>query len=342
MVLRALASTTLALAALQSQAPPPTSTLSPTSPFAAAAIKRPPPGPGAGTPVRLAFAWPAGMTAVIDADRSKTTLTPAGEQTSRMAIRYRMRVSPHPDGSLIEYDSFEPVGVGLNAPEQAAIGETLSSLVPSLIVNKGGSFVRVGDLSAIRTAIRQIIDTARKQAPAGSLPPNLDAMLRSLSSEEVLSRMARSDWESFVGAYVGFNGVVGEMSRFDSVEPSPILPNVNVPMRSTFGARELAPCQRGSKPDSCVVMQTRSVVAPGGMQVILRQLLEGMRGLDGVKYDRFDVTNEALTTLEPATMRPHKVVLTRTAEFTIVVPGQPRGTGSVVEKRTYRITYPAR
>jgi hypothetical protein len=341
MTSHAFATLALTILIAQSQTPPSVVT-PPTSPFAAAVIRQPSPTDGIGTPVGLTFAWPANLTATIDAERSKTTVTPDGRKTANNALRYRMRVTPHKDGRLVEYDSFEPTGVSLSAPEQSAVTEMLSSLMPSLVVDNTGAFVRVGDLTTIRAFIRQMTDTATKQMPAGAVPPNLQAMLDGLSSEAVLSQVAAEEWDTFVGAYVGFEGKVGEMAVIDSDEPSPLVPGLVVPMRTTFGATHRAPCETGRAPDSCVVMQIRSVVAPGGMQTIVKRLLEGMKGLEGVKYETFDVTTEVLTTIEPSTMRPYLVTRTRTAAFTVVVPGQGRGKVSTTDRRVYRITYPPR
>ena len=317
-----------------SQAPPPATP--PTSPFAAAAIRH----EGAGTPVGLTFAWPANTTATVEAEHSKLVITPEGRKATTGGLRYRMRVLAHKDGRLIEYDNFEPVGATLAASEQSALAETLSAFMPSLVVANTGDFLRVGDLTTIRAAIRELIDTARRKAPAGAVPPNLQAILDGLSSEEVLSQVAAAEWQTFVGAYVGFSGTIGEMTEFDSEEPSPMVPGLTVPMRTTFGARERVACEAGRAADSCVVMLVRSVVAPGAMQAILKRLLEGMKGLEGVTYDSFDVTTEVLTTLEPSTMRPYQVTRTKTADITVTIPGQGRANASTTDRRSYKINWP--
>ena len=46
--------------------------------------------------------------------------------------------------------------------------------------------------------------------------------------------------------------------------------------------------------------------------------------MEGVKYDSFAVTNEFLTTMEPATMRPHQATRTKNVEFSATFPGQGR------------------
>ena len=323
-----------ALYCTQSQAPP----TPPTSPFAAAAIRRDPPA-GRGTAVSLTFAWPAGMAATIEVERSKTLDSPEGRRTTGAAMRYRMRVAAHKDGRLIEYDNFEPIGIQLAAAEQSALVDIVSSLMPSLVVSNTGKFVRVGDLTGIRTAIRQITDAARNQAPAGAVPANLQALLDGLSTDEVLTRMAASDWEAFIGTLVGFEGKIGDAFEFESEEPSPVVPGLMVPMRTSFGAVRHAPCAPGHAGDSCVEMRVRSVVAPGGMQVVLKRMLEGVKALEGLRYDRFDVVTEVVTILEPSTMRPYQISQTKTADFTMTMPGKGSASASVTERRSFRLRY---
>lgn len=329
---RALAAAVITLLAAQTQAPP----TPPTSPFASAAIR---PASGHGTPVSLTFSWPAGMTATIEAERSKTTETPQGRNTTGGTLRYRMRVSEHKDGRLIEYDNFEPIGMSLAPSERSALTELLSALMPSMVVASTGEFVRVGDLTAIRAAIRQIIDAAKKGANAGPLPPNLQAVIDSLSTEEVLSTLAAAEWQAFGGAFLGFEGAIGDMREFDSEEPLPIMPGLTIPMRSTAGALRLEPCEAGRPPDSCVVMRLRSIVDPGAMQTFLNRMLQGAKGAEGIIYDRVDVTTEVLTTLEPSTMRPYRVSFTKKIDMSVSVPGEGRTSGTMTDRRSYRIMY---
>ena len=222
-------SAALAAFTVQSQTPPVTP---PTSPFAAALIKR----PGEGAPVAFTFAWPAGLTATIDAERTKTTITPDGRKTQSGGLRYRMRVSAHKQGRLISYDSFEPIGVSMSSAEQSAVDQMLNSLMPSLVIDEKGAFVRVGDLAPIRATLKKLVDEMKKQAPNGTIPPNVQSMLDSLASDKVLTQAAAAEWYAMVGAYVGYSGTVGTLKEFTTEEPLPVMPGVMVPMRTTFGA----------------------------------------------------------------------------------------------------------
>ena len=330
-------------AALYGQAqtpPPPPPPASPLAAAAAAARKGvAPTDPGIGLPLALTFAWPAGMTATIEAERSKTTLMAGQKKDTGAGLRYRMRVSPHRNGRLISFDNFQPMRTLMTSTEEAAVVDALSAFMPSLVVASSGEFLRIDDLTKIKAMMRQFVDEVMKEAPSASVPPNVKALMESLASDEVLTQLASQDWDLFAGAFVGFKGKIGEMTDVDSEEVSPVMPDVMIPMRSTFGALHRIPCEPGRAADSCVVMQMRSVIAPGAMQTVVKKMLEGMKELEGLTYDRFDVITELQTTLEPSTMKPYRITHTKTADFTMTMRGMGTASASVIEKRTYRIKY---
>lgn len=106
---------------------------------------------------------------------------------------------------------------------------------------------------------------------------------------------------------VGFSGKIGQMMEVDTEEPSPLTPGLMIPMRASFGPLHRVPCEPGRAPDSCVVMQLRSVIKPGAM--------------------------------EAATMRPYRVTHTKTVDFTMTMLGQGSMSGQALEKRLYRVKY---
>jgi hypothetical protein len=344
MMLRASAAVLFAaLVAAQTQAPPPPprtgSPLAEAAAAAAAARRTPvPTDPGLGQPIALTFAWPAGMVATIEAERAQTTVLGGQKKERGSGMRYRMRVTPHANGRLISYDGFEPLKTLLPSSGADALVETLSAFMPSLVVSPRGEFVRVEGLTRIRTAMRAFVDQALREASA-PVTPQAKALLDSLWSAEVLTKMAAQEWQVLVGAFAGYRGTIGEMQEIDTKEESPLVPGVMIPMRSTFGALHRVPCEPGRPADSCVVMQLRSVIAPGAAQAVVKKLLEGVPDMRGLSYDRFDITTEVLTTLEPSTMKLYHVTQTRTADMLMRMAGQGTAAAMQTDRRTFRITY---
>ena len=331
----------LAMAVAQSQTPPPPPPQgSPLAAAAAAAAAARGEGgdPGLGKPVAITFNWPVGMTAIIESERSRSqTVQGQAPKTTSMGVRYRMRVGAHREGRVISYDGYEPIGEGFPDEAAAALEQALSTLMPSLVVSKTGEFVRVTELAEMQKLMRELMGELKAEGAA--IPPNVKAMIDGMTSEEVLTGLASQEWQIFAGAWAGFEGRIGEMREVDAEEPLPIMPGLTVPMRSSFGALRQAPCVPGAAPDSCVIMQLRSTVAPGGMQALVQKLLEGAKGLPAVKFDRFDVVTDLKVTIEPRTARPHKITSVRTSEFTFRSPEGGSASVSQVDQRTYRVTY---
>jgi hypothetical protein len=278
------------------------------------------------------------MTATIETERSKTQATPAGHKTSGAGIRYRMQVAAHPQGRLITYDQFEPLRTLFKGNEPVALESLLSSMVPSLVVSNRGDFVRVTNIDRIRGFIQQMLDDLKAKTGGAAIPPNVQTMLNDLASEKVLSNLAMQDWDAFAGAWAGYTGRIGELKEMDSQEPSPVVPDMLIPMRTSFGAVRQTPCGPGHAPDSCVVMQLRSVIAPGAMQTVIRRLMDGAKDMEGIAFDRFDVTTEINAIVEPATGKPYKITQTRRADMTMRM-GPQTASVTQTEQRTSRITY---
>jgi hypothetical protein len=71
----------------------------------------------------------------------------------------------------------------------------------------------------------------------------------------------------------------------------------------------------------------------------MKRLLEGVKEMQGLRYDRFDSTTEILTTLEPSTMKPYAIAHSKQVEFAMTMQGQGSAAGSQVQRKTYRIRY---
>ena len=324
----------LTLAQAQTAPPPPPPSPSPlaAAAAAAAAARGDTKEAGLGKPIAITFNWPAGMTAIVEAERTRTRVTPAGPQTTGSGIKYRVRANAHPQGRLITFDDVAPLRTLHTAGESSEFEQVLAGMLPSLIVSKNGDFVRVTDLSKIQAFLRQTIGEFK------DAPPDAKEIIDNLSSEQVLTNLASQDWEMFAGVWAGYKGKIGELTEVESEEESPVVPGLKIPMRTSFGAVRQTPCMPGAAPDSCVLMQLRSTVAPGAMGDVVKKVMGSAPGLQGVAFDRFDVLTEITAIVEPATAKPHKITHARRTDMTMR-QGAQSASVSQAEQRVYRITY---
>ena len=338
MTIRLLTAAAIVLQAAQA-APPPSSQQ--TSPLAAAAAaakaaRGEAADAGLGKPVAVTFNWPVGLTATVEAERTRTRTTPAGPQSQGSGLRYRMRVDAHPRGRVIGFDSFEPLRTVFTRDQRAEFEEILARMLPSVIVSPKGEFLGVTDLSKMRAFLRGMLEDMK--AKSASVPPDAQTIIDGLTSEEVLTNLAAQDWELFAGVWAGYRGKIGEFTEADSEEPSPVVPDLMIPMRTRFGAARQAPCEPGRPADSCVVMELRSSVAPGGMETVMKALMGNAAAAQGVTFERFDVVTEITAIVDPATARPYRITHVRRTDMTMRI-GARAETVAQTEQRTYRVSY---
>jgi hypothetical protein len=138
-----------------------------------------------------------------------------------------------------------------------------------------------------------------------------------------------------------WRGLPLSIQRFarDAEETSPILPDVKIPMKLSGGMVERLECARGGTRHDCGVFEIQSAVNQAAMEPIMKRLMEGVKDMQAVTYERLDVLTTARVQLETRTMVPHALTTTRTVNMTAVVPGQGRVNASQIERRTWTFRY---
>lgn len=286
-----------------------------------------PPPPAAA----LRFDWPRDLVASVETERTRERRGPTASART-MRASYRMRVSPHPEGLAISYDEFEMEA--LPRAEQNAIVDTLTAMSPDLIVGSDGSFQRIGDIASLRATVNEVF------APllSGSdTPPGVKGFIDRFLTDEVLTGFAGQEWELLVGAWkdvpLSTDPVTVEVEA-----PSPMWPDVKIPMKLTGRLVERTACTRGGVSRECVVLEMRSTVDQAAMESLLKRMMQGLPVPDA-RYERLDVVTVSRIRLETQTMVPHELTTTKTVDMTVTVPKEGRTAARQIDRRTSRFSY---
>jgi hypothetical protein len=280
----------------------------------------------------LRFGWPRDLAARVDTERTRERQAETKTSTTIRAS-YRMTVSPHAEGLVIRYDDFN---VAEGAPgDAAAAAEALSLLVPSLVVSEAGDFRRVEDLGPMKDMVGQLIAGLNQKT---NTPAGLKALLAQLGSDQVLNNLAATEWQVLVSAWRGLPLTTEKFERATE-ETSPVLADVKIPMKVSGGMVERTECVRGGVRHDCGIFEIQSAVNQAAMEPIMRRLMEGVKGMQSVVYERLDVVTTARVRLETRTMVPHGLTTTRTVNMTALVPGEGRVNARQVERRTWTFRY---
>ena len=295
--------------------------------------------------VALRFAWPVGMTARVEQEWSRVQATPTKRDSTYVRSAYRLQVADHPQGRLIEMDSFRIVpapGQQLNATvDGEQIVARLGSLLPSYVVSVEGEFLAVADIERMKSAFDSILAPVRQQSESGS--PQVRALLANMTSPQALTAAAAQEWNLVVGTWVGADWEVGAAYEYSAEEPIPYLPGQKVKMNYEFAAVERVPCAGSEREARCVELFMRSAPDSAAFAGLLRTLFETIApdqrsAVEGLQNMR--AVNELTVIAEPATLRPHSVELIKFVEVGVAPSsGDAGGKTMRLDRRAASYTY---
>jgi hypothetical protein len=291
--------------------------------------------------VTLTFAWPEGMVAGVDLQRTRVRSRAGSQDTSAVHVTYNLAVLAHPDGKLIRYTDFAAPGLAGMSEPQLQVLQAVSSIVPSYVISAEGELLRIDQLAEVRERMLGWMRQAVDPAATGGLGEMLSGML----SEEALFAAAAQEWNALVGSWIGAELEVGSTYEIEGEEQVPLLGNVAVPYRHELGASGRVPCRAGETQARCVELILRSYPDPQKLQphleAFLQRLMEaaGVSGtLPPISYKQFEIENEIVVVAEPATLVPHELTIVRSVTAVMDVGGREQG-GSDFQVARYIYSY---
>lgn len=292
--------------------------------------------PGTADTVKLRFGWQPGMTAQIETTRFQEQSS-ASVDTATRRTSYRMHVASHTDGLLISYTDFVFPDADTSAPGQSTpIAEQAAAIVPKVVVDPAGGFVRIEDVPGVRARLDTLVTRLLSPEDAASAREGLTELV----TEDALAGLAAQEWNAIVGRWAGRDLVVGEDYGFEEEAALPLIPGAVVAMVSTFSIARRTSCDGVAGGSDCVEVRLVSRADPEAVRAILAQFTERLLATPGVgiAFESFEMENEMVIVTEPGTLRPHEVHTSKRMGGVFTAQGE-RGEVSQRDVRTYRYTY---
>jgi len=276
------------------------------------------------------FNWPAGSVALVETEYVRETSDgTTTQQLAMLRMTHRMRVSPHPDGLLVEFDNQKAIAAAGDMAD--ALGALLPWWVPRIIVGRDGRVVRIEQTERVQELVGRVFEPLAT-TPTEPLPAAVKDLLAIMASGAGLRSLLQDDWDHLVGKWIA------APLDSDAVESTAVSMLFNsIPLRSTVRRQMIdrTSCVREDAMIECATFESRSVVDRDSLPVLQNYLSPGAStaGVRIVGSERVD-----RVTLETGTMLPHEAVLTRTVQGTTELSGRTVTTENV-QRRTVRFTY---
>lgn len=276
-----------------------------------------------------AFNWPAGIVALVETDYVREVSDGiARQQLAVLRMTHRMRVSPHPEGLLIQFDNQKATAAAGDMTD--ALGALLPWWVPRIIVSPDGHVLRIEQTERVQELVGEMYEPLAK-APTAQSPPALKQLLTIMASGAGLRSMVQDDWDHLVGKWIAIP------LDSDPVESNAVSVLDGIAVRSIVRQRTIdrASCVREDAAIECATLESRSTIDPESLAVLQNYLSPGavdagVRITSSEKVDR--------VTLEVGTMLPHEATLSRTLQSTTQLSGRTVSTQNL-QRRSVRFTY---
>jgi hypothetical protein len=264
----------------------------------------------------LQFDWPTGAVARVETEfRHEYSDGQVTVLTSFLQMTHRMRVSPHAEGRLIEYDNQTYVqSLGDLEPGVAAL---LPLWVPSRIVSSQGRFLRMENADRVQQNVIDLFEEKKRTELAQKVPVFRD-YIRMMTSDAGLKSLAEEHWFDLVQRWIAAPLVEGPL---EGVGPQLIPIEKQAP--STMSRRMIGrtPCPRLDTIRECGTYE----IAIRRDRDQLAKFAEALKNSGASAFADTELLEETKieqVTLESSTMLPHEFTTTRMLRAQIRQDGQ--------------------
>ncbi|HUG02363.1 MAG TPA: hypothetical protein VML95_10890, partial [Longimicrobiales bacterium] len=280
--------------------------------------------------VWLEFAWPVGLSADVEATQRIVRRRGGADSDVTVRSRYRMTVRDHPRGLAVDHSDGALTGFQSDPPLDSddplvATLEDLSDLTSTYIVSDDGMLLDVEGLERGTEALREAFEPLvgePDRVPGAAAPTERRGA--AISADAVKAAVAER-WGSMVWFWAWEEFQPDSVYTFTAEVPSPMMPELIVPMEYRIGYLRLVACHEGAAPDSCVHVEARTVPDPASASDFLERFvaeLAGSHGEESFQVDAYDQESRFGVTLEPATMIPHEFRMTRSVSVATTENGE--------------------
>jgi hypothetical protein len=287
------------------------------------------------------------MAATVEGEWTRMRSTPVRNDSFTVRSRWRMAVSAHSKGRLIQYDQFTITSLPPAAPNQSAAVDPhqllarLGSIQPSYVVSAEGEFVSVEGVEATKRALDSLFAPVMREI-AGA-PPAIKQLMENATSMQVLTAAAAQDWNAVAGTWVGADWEVGAIYEASTEEPVPMFPGLKMPMQYQFRAAERVPCTERETARRCVRLEMNSEPDSVAMRKFINDLMTTIAPKDVnvlAMFRSMRVANELTVIADPRDLRPYFFELVKAVEAeTAGGPNEPPGRTVQIDIRTARYKY---
>jgi len=267
--------------------------------------------PSVGETITLNFEWKPGMSMLVEKSSYKESMNGEQADTTMVSLSYRLEVGRLPSGMLIHTTDlvFDLPPVESGDEEEIELRDglmRLANLSPNYIVDDEGNFEALAGAQALRDSILTVLrDLFSKNE---EFDPVVWQSVENMISPETTEMFAAQEWTQLVGTWIGLEADIGYVYEYWDSAPSPVLPQIEVPMLVLVAATEKCPCEEGKYKNDCVKLVMTAHSDPEvSKQVMMSFFSQFPDSLEIPDFEPPTVRNSVALITDIKTMRPYSL-----------------------------------
>jgi hypothetical protein len=263
----------------------------------------------------LMFEWEPGLSAEVEMAQRMVRQGEGNDSDVTMRSTFRMDVSEHESGLLVLNHDGRLVGIESD-PELPPdnflhdLYSALSGVDAGYIVSLDGEFLDVVGADeaaeAFRAAMAPVFDSGAAQEELAPLMQTFEQML----TPELMRVSAADQWGGMIWTWAWEEFEIGAVYSLEGEAPSPLLPDIMIPMEYELGFLERVPCEEGSEDArGCVRLELYSYPDPESVMAFMDEFMRRVGPLmeeGAIEFKSFEQENHLVVVLDPMTMVPFR------------------------------------
>jgi hypothetical protein len=299
--------------------------------------------PGIGEVVALNFGWEPGLSMLVEKRGYSERTSGERADTTAVSLNYRIEVGRLPSGMLIHTTDFDfdwATGGGETEEEvgfRSALMR-LANLSPDYIVDDEGNFEALAGAQALRDSILTVLRELSSRDE--DFDPTVWQSVEEMISPETTEMFAAQEWTQLVGTWIGLEADIGHVYEYWDRAPSPVLPEIEVPMLVLVAATERCPCTERDFRNDCVKLVMTAHSDPEVSRQIMMTFFSQLPDSSVIPaFEPPTIRNSVALITEIETMIPHSM---ETEQFVSVTYPDEQGrlqSGRQLKRESFRFIY---
>ena len=274
-----------------------------------------------GETIALRYQWPDGLKAKVETISVKSQSFGQQSRTQDMSATYTMQATRDERGTAVNFADFDVTRPGISAAERDV--EKILAFRPGFLLDPDGKLIEVLGLDQLKlllAPLQQRLSSAQEAERQG-----LQALARSVTSEQFIKTRAGTEWGNIIGLWLGKSLQVGSPEKQITDSSAGGADDAPIATETKISIARIETCPRAGA-NGCVRLRLTQEPNSDALREVMKPKLNQLLGVDDwgpagpPDLQSIQTTSQLIVDTEPDTLVPHRIESIRVMSLDLTRP----------------------